>query len=171
MSFSGKRYIGAVFLSLLAVVNPLLLEADEIGFQSGLHNTGSVFFSSGPDKEPAEKNASWRKWEKVPVRPLSVSPGSSSASSLPAEWFIRFFQEYISPVDGASCTFCPSCSAYGLQAIRRNGLLLGIPMTAERIMRNHHPDNPERYPMSEKNGNLYYSDPVGANDFWWHVSP
>jgi len=84
-----------------------------------------------------------------------------------ALWWIRVFQKVVSPVDGPSCSFSPSCSTYGGQAIRKHGLWRGIPMTAERLMRDHRPHNPDRYPLVERDGDLYYQDPVEANDFWW----
>jgi len=40
-------------------------------------------------------------------------------------------------------------------------------MTAERIIRDHSPGNPDRYPLIESDGRLFYVDPVEANDFWW----
>jgi len=91
--------------------------------------------------------------------------------SIPARWLIRIFQRYISPVDGASCSFYPSCSSYGLQAIEKHGVLIGIPMATERIIRNHHPNNPARYPVSEIGRHFYYLDPVEANDFWHATAP
>ena len=88
---------------------------------------------------------------------------------VPAIALIHFFQQYVSPVDGPSCSFYPTCSSYGLESIRKHGLLLGIPMTAERIIRNHRPDDPDRYSVIEISGTPYYGDPVEANDFWWHL--
>jgi len=98
-------------------------------------------------------------------------PGKTHSVYLPALWMIRLFQKVVSPVDGPSCDFTPSCSSYGLQAIRRHGLILGIPMTTERIVRNHHPDNPRRYPLVEHHGEIYYLDPVESNDFWRVAEP
>jgi hypothetical protein len=89
---------------------------------------------------------------------------TSDPIRLPAYGWIRIFQKYISPVDGESCTFHPSCSSYGLQAIQEHGLLVGLPMTAERVMRDHHPGDPTRYPLYEKGGRLYYWDPVKSKD-------
>ena len=79
---------------------------------------------------------------------------------------IRLFQRYISPVDGQSCSFYPSCSSYGLKAIQKHGLLIGVPMAAERIMRNHRVTDSDRYSLIERNGTFYYYDPVEANEFW-----
>lgn len=98
-------------------------------------------------------------------------PEEILATRFPARWGIRFFQRFISPVDGAACTFRPSCSAYGMEAVKRHGILLGLPMAAERIMRNHQPENPARYPLSDFNGRYLYLDPVEANDFWWAAPP
>ena len=170
MKFSKKRYLGAVLLSII-ISSASSSVANEDTSQGRLDDTGRAPSGLRRDGRPAEENSPWRKWEKVPVRPPSNSHRSSRSTGLPAEWLIRVYQKYVSPVDGASCTYYPSCSSYGRQAIRRNGLLLGIPMTAERVMRDHHPDNSERYPLLERNGNLYYQDPVGSNDFWWHTSP
>jgi putative membrane protein insertion efficiency factor len=48
---------------------------------------------------------------------------------------IRFFQEWISPMDGSRCNFSPTCSRYGYEAVRDRGALLGVIMTADRLMR------------------------------------
>jgi putative membrane protein insertion efficiency factor len=42
---------------------------------------------------------------------------------------------------GGQCRFYPSCSAYGLQAIRRHGASRGSLLTARRVARCH-PWNP-----------------------------
>ncbi len=90
--------------------------------------------------------------------------GETDPIRLPVYGWIRLFQRFISPVYGESCSYYPSCSTYGLRAIERYGLLLGVPMAAERIMRDHHPDNPARYPLCEKGGRSYYWDPVGPRE-------
>lgn len=48
---------------------------------------------------------------------------------------IRAYQLLISPVLPASCRFTPSCSAYGLEAIRRHGALKGGWLTLRRLGR------------------------------------
>jgi putative membrane protein insertion efficiency factor len=103
------------------------------------------------------KASSLEKWSRVAKRP---SAGSTNPIRLSAYGWIRIFQRFISPVDGESCSYHPSCSAYGLHAIEKHGLVLGLPMTAERVMRSHSPENPARYPLYESEGNFYYWDPV-----------
>jgi hypothetical protein len=43
----------------------------------------------------------------------------------------------LSPWLPTSCRFTPSCSAYGLEAIRRHGALKGGRLTIGRILRCH----------------------------------
>lgn len=47
---------------------------------------------------------------------------------------IRFYQAAISPFLGAKCRYTPSCSAYGLEAIRKYGPLKGGWMALRRIV-------------------------------------
>ncbi len=48
---------------------------------------------------------------------------------------IRFFQIAISPQDGPSCRYRPTCSAYGAIAVRAHGAFLGAVLTGDRILR------------------------------------
>jgi putative membrane protein insertion efficiency factor len=48
---------------------------------------------------------------------------------------VRFFQKRISPIDGPRCSFSPTCSQFGYEAVHDHGPTLGIVMTADRLMR------------------------------------
>ena len=48
---------------------------------------------------------------------------------------IKFYQYIISPFLIPSCRFVPSCSEYGLEAIKEWGLLIGSWLTLKRIIR------------------------------------
>ena len=48
---------------------------------------------------------------------------------------IRFYQLVISPMFPSCCRYMPTCSEYGLQAVRRFGLLKGSWLTLKRILR------------------------------------
>lgn len=65
--------------------------------------------------------------------------------SHPAEIFIRFFQKYLSPQDGAVCRFRPTCSRYGMEALRKYGFWKGILLTTDRLAR----DNPFNEPTTD----------------------
>jgi uncharacterized protein len=54
--------------------------------------------------------------------------------------FLRLYQIVLSPVFhllGARCRFHPSCSAYALEVIRKDGAVKGSIRTAGRLLRCH----------------------------------
>ena len=50
---------------------------------------------------------------------------------------IRFYQKFLSPMLGPSCRFTPTCSQYGLEAVKKHGALKGGWMAMKRIGRCH----------------------------------
>ncbi|WP_053367472.1 membrane protein insertion efficiency factor YidD [Bacillus sp. FJAT-27245] len=50
---------------------------------------------------------------------------------------IRFYQIAISPLKPPTCRFYPTCSTYGLEAVRRFGALKGGWLAAKRIVKCH----------------------------------
>jgi putative membrane protein insertion efficiency factor len=58
--------------------------------------------------------------------------------------FFRLWQLTVSPMYGQTCRFYPSCSAYGVEAVRTHGALRGGLLTVRRIGRCH-PWNPGGY--------------------------
>lgn len=56
-------------------------------------------------------------------------------------WFflmlIRFYQYAISPMLGANCRFTPTCSQYGVEAIKKYGPFKGGWLALKRIGRCH----------------------------------
>lgn len=75
----------------------------------------------------------------------------------------RFFQEWVSPIDGPRCNFSPTCSQYGYEAVHNYGPFLGIAMTADRLMRCSYWTETEPYYHRLPNGALH--DPVAMNLF------
>ena len=60
----------------------------------------------------------------------------------------------------------PTCSQYSVQAIHEHGPLIGIVMTADRLI---HEADERDYAFTIKVGNRYrYADPLENNDFWWY---
>ena len=43
----------------------------------------------------------------------------------------RFFQKWISPIDGPRCSFSPTCSQFGYEAVHDHGPVLGRVCTAD----------------------------------------
>lgn len=50
---------------------------------------------------------------------------------------IRAYQLFISSQDKKVCHFTPSCSQYGMLAIKKYGILRGLLMTSDRLQRCH----------------------------------
>lgn len=50
---------------------------------------------------------------------------------------IRFYQIVISPLIGPRCRFVPTCSCYGLEAIKTHGAVRGAWLTLKRILKCH----------------------------------
>jgi putative membrane protein insertion efficiency factor len=57
---------------------------------------------------------------------------------------IKAYQYFISPLTGASCRFAPTCSQYGVEAIKKHGPFSGGWLTLKRLGRCH--------PWSHKHG-------------------
>ncbi len=53
--------------------------------------------------------------------------------SLPFIGIIRAYQLIISPWLGASCRYTPTCSQYGIEALKKYGPLKGLWLTIKRI--------------------------------------
>ncbi|MFD2164373.1 membrane protein insertion efficiency factor YidD [Paradesertivirga mongoliensis] len=52
-------------------------------------------------------------------------------------FLIKLYQYLLSPLLGASCRFTPTCSQYGMEAIKRHGPFKGLWLTIKRIGRCH----------------------------------
>lgn len=48
---------------------------------------------------------------------------------------IRFYQLVISPILPSACRYTPTCSAYGIEALKKHGAIKGSVLTIKRIMR------------------------------------
>jgi hypothetical protein len=99
-----------------------------------------------------------------PSRPTPQVP-----TSLPVTVFdhmLRFFQRVISPTDGPRSNMYPTGSAYARQVFKKHGALLGIMLTAERLL--HEGNEWKVAPRIRKYGLWRTYDPVEANDWWWH---
>jgi uncharacterized protein len=55
--------------------------------------------------------------------------------SYPFILLIKFYQYIVSPLLGPKCRFTPTCSQYGIQALKKYGLLKGGWLTIKRIAR------------------------------------
>lgn len=121
---------------------------------------------------PAWLFAGEARWEdpwlkKLPSQTAERPEGNENPSlgQKAAEGVIRFFQEYISPVDGDRCPCYPTCAQYSAEAVRKHGLLVGLVMTFDRLI--HESDEMRMSPLVKVYESYRYYDPVENNDFWW----
>lgn len=77
---------------------------------------------------------------------------------------IRFFQKYLTDIDGARCSMYPTCSTYALQAVKEYGFFLGSFIFVDRLY--HEGDPVERQTPIVKHGYIRFHDPLENNTFW-----
>jgi len=52
-------------------------------------------------------------------------------------FIIKFYQYFISPLLGNKCRFLPTCSEYFIEALRTQGLTIGVKLGIKRIIKCH----------------------------------
>lgn len=78
------------------------------------------------------------------MRLTTMVSGVRRAPALALIGVFRLWQLLASPTYGQTCRFYPSCSAYGVEAVRVHGAVRGVWLTVRRIGRCH-PWNPGGY--------------------------
>jgi len=86
---------------------------------------------------------------------------SENASLYP----IKFYQDYISSVDGNRCLMHPTCSQYCIEAFKKHGTFLGWIMCSDRLIRCGRDEKKLSDPVWIDGEKRSY-DPVSNNDFW-----
>ena len=91
---------------------------------------------------------------------------ATGAGSLLARAVVSFYRFAVGPAIGQRCALEPSCSQYFLDASRKHGLL-GLPMIADRFIREPVVSAPDRPVVRTKSGALRHPDPVEDHDWWF----
>ena len=66
---------------------------------------------------------------------VRFNPQETSELKLAATGLIRLYQKFISSQDGPTCNFAPSCSRFGMACIQEYGMVRGLLLTADRLLR------------------------------------
>lgn len=66
-----------------------------------------------------------------------MSSSSQSLAKKLAKAPIHGYRKFISPLKPPTCRFYPTCSAYGLEALEKHGVLTGSWLTIKRICKCH----------------------------------
>ncbi|MCG9130344.1 membrane protein insertion efficiency factor YidD [Candidatus Poribacteria bacterium] len=70
-----------------------------------------------------------------PKEVVRFNSQTTSELKLAATGLIRLYQKFISSQDGPTCAFTPSCSRFGMACIQEYGVLRGVFLTADRLIR------------------------------------
>lgn len=90
------------------------------------------FSESGNSPWGADSQLAYSKREKTESEKPKLTVGQKSCRAM-----IRFFQVYISPIDGPRSSFYPTSSQYALEAIQKYGIFQGIARGCDRLMREN----------------------------------
>ncbi len=77
---------------------------------------------------------------------------------------IHLYSKVISPADGPRSPSYPTSTAYSREAINTHGFLMGILLTADRLL---HEADINKGPRMIHHGVSRYYDPVKYNTYWW----
>ena len=70
-----------------------------------------------------------------PQEVVRFNPKETSELKFVATGLIRLYQKFVSSQDGSTCNFHPTCSRFGMACIQEYGVLRGILLTADRLLR------------------------------------
>ncbi len=96
----------------------------------------------------------------------SAREPSDSIAATPFLWLLGFYQHVIGPVNSGRCPMYPTCSQFSVQAIKKHGPVVGIVMTADRLI--HELDEQKVAPLMKVGSRYRFEDTVADNDFWWY---
>ncbi len=85
------------------------------------------------------------------------NPLETSEIKLAATGLIRLYQKFISSQDSPACNFLPTCSRFGMACIQEYGVVRGILLTADRLLRCNGSQS-QHYHKDEATGK--YIDPT-----------
>ena len=134
----------------------------------------SLYFFLKADKRLRKLEAeTWRSLQSCrDAWPLEVwrecrprKKAGASLATLPAQWVVQLYRAQIGPAIGSRCDLQPSCSEYFRQASRAHGLL-GVPIMADRFVREPAVVAAKAQPVTMPDGRIRYADPVSDHDAW-----
>ena len=71
----------------------------------------------------------------TPQEVVRFNPQETSELKLVMTGLIRLYQKFISSQDAPTCSFSPSCSRFCMACIQEYGVLRGVLLTADRLLR------------------------------------
>lgn len=97
------------------------------------------------------------------VAPVPAERAANSSVTPVLLSAITFFQKNLSPLDGQRCIFQPTCSHYARLAVGKYGVLEGLALSGDRLIRCNPSRRADRSYHLLPNGSIY--DPLVGNAF------
>lgn len=122
-----------------------------------------ILLISAPTGRAAEDKlkSPWRETAAEPPQEVL----ETSVPALAVRGALTAWHTVLTRADGPRSVMYPTASAFLGQAVAKHGMLIGVMMTADRLL--HEWDEQQRAPRIVKYGISRSYDPVEANDFWW----
>ncbi len=135
-------------------------------------NLFTVFYLNGEEFLPHhiydfDKKSDFSPFDFVKKEEPKLSPFSLNPLSDGFLFIFKFYQEILSPIDGPKCPYYPTCSQFGIEAVKNYGPFWGLLMLFNRQMREY--PNLARdkwYPLVIKYGVLRVYDPPYRAYLW-----
>jgi len=108
-------------------------------------------------------------WSLPPERSAPSAAFETSVPKLAVRGAFAAWRTVLTRADGPRSPMYPTASAFLSQAAAKHGMVIGVVMTADRLM--HEWDEQRRAPRVVVYGVSRAYDPVEANDFWWAPAP
>ncbi|MBQ9726735.1 MAG: membrane protein insertion efficiency factor YidD [Kiritimatiellae bacterium] len=102
----------------------------------------------------------------APAQAAPPPDPATGSGSLFARGVVGFYRFAVGPALGQRCALEPSCSRYFVLASRKHGWL-GVPMTADRFVREPVVSAPDRPWVRNSAGAWRHPDPVEDHDWWF----
>lgn len=96
--------------------------------------------------------------QKPPLDRMKGPYKQSFEDKTPPSTVIKLYQSYVSPIDGDRCPMYPGCSSYMAEAVARHGILKGLMMGTDRLLRCGR--KLQSYPWIIRGQKFYAYDPV-----------
>jgi len=124
-------------------------------------NTVEASGLNSPDEFNSKSNGSTASKDDFKISEIVTSPLRSLLLG-----GLKIYQSGVSDIGGSRCGMYPSCSSYGVLAVKKHGGLMGLAMTVDRLI--HEAEELQTGPLVNKGGKTLVYDPLEYNDFWWH---
>ncbi|MBI5374063.1 MAG: membrane protein insertion efficiency factor YidD [Candidatus Schekmanbacteria bacterium] len=116
---------------------------------------------NSPDEFNSKSNGSTANKDDFTISEIVTSPLRSLFLG-----GLKIYQLGVADIGGSRCGMYPSCSSYGVLAVKKHGGLIGLAMTADRLI--HEAEELQTGALVNKGGKVLVYDPLEYNDFWWH---